>query len=250
MRENVDMPGTLAVAGTFPIARRGVVVYGEVIAGDVRAGEVLTVPLNGGTSTSAVIRSVEAVDRPETGVHVGLLLSNDEPAIDLLRGVALDGQTLIVSSPEVDEDAGGIGFDEAKRRLVDLLLRVQRPREIAWVDESHITRFPDRVFVFLRRGQFEPEHVVRAKYRLAAAKCPAVRLGAVGTVGTMSLVAVWPICELGAGEEMFIEEGVKIDVPAADPVVTITTSRVTWWVIRRAYRKWIERRDAALRTAR
>ena len=171
-----------------------VVVYGKIIAGDVRPGDVLTLPSKGGSSTSAVIRSVEAVDGAETGVDVGLLLSNDDREIDLLRNVVFDGQTLIVSSPEVDEYAAGIGFDEAKRRLVDLLLRVQRPRgEIAWVDESHITRFPERVFVFLRRGQFEREHVARAKYALAAAKCPAVRLGAVGSVGAMSLVAVWPL---------------------------------------------------------
>ncbi len=144
---------------------------------------------------------------------------------------------------------GTVPFDEARRRLVDLLVHVRWPQEIAWVDECQIASWPQRVFIFLRRGQFDPEHFARAKYESAAAKCPAVRLGAVGIARGMTLAAVWPIDELAQGEEMFIERGVKIDVPAAEPGVTITTSCVRWWLIRRAHRRWVERRDAALGTA-
>jgi hypothetical protein len=115
-------------------------------------------------------------------------------------------------------------FDEARRRLIDLLIRVGWPQEIVWVDESQIVSFPERVFVFLRGGQYEQERVARGKYDSAAAKCPAVRLGAVGIARGRTLAAVWPIEELGQGEEMFLEEGVKIDIPAAEPRLTITRS--------------------------
>jgi hypothetical protein len=225
------MPGTFEVKGTFPLRGKGLVAYGDIITGDVRIGEVLLIPLNSSTVTSAVIRSVEAIDGTPTGSHTALLLGEDELEIDMLHALGFDGETLTISPAEVD------GFEAAKRRLEELLVHAGWPREIAWVDEAHITALRERVFVLIRGGQFEPEQVARARYRSATANCAAVRIGAVGIVRGMTLAAVWPIHELGQGEEMFIEDGVKVDVPASAPVVTLTNSRLRWWWIRRAYRK-------------
>lgn len=147
-----------------------------------------------------------------------------------------------------DVDASRMSFDEGKLRLVDLLAQVGWRRQIAWVDHSRITSFPQRVFVYLPHGKFELEHAIRAEYEAALARYPAVRLGAVGIAGGLTLATVWPIRELGQGEEMFIDHGVKVNVPTQKTRVTITRSRLRWWLIRRAYREWIERRDAALRT--
>jgi len=139
-----------------------------------------------------------------------------------------------------------MNFDEARHRLVDLLAHVQWPREIAWVRRSHIVTFPERVFVFADRGEFEPECAVQDEYASALKKCPAVRLGAVGIAQDKTLAAVFPIYELDQGEAMFIDRGVKIDVPAVKLNVEITSSSLKWWFISRSYRKWVHRRDAAL----
>jgi hypothetical protein len=243
------MAGTFQVVGTFLVPGRGLLAYGDIVTGDVRPGELLVIPLNGSTGMSAMIRSVEAVDGTSTGSHVGLLLGEDDLEVDILAGLGFEGEPLTVSPAGIDVYASRMGFDEAKLRLIALLVRLRWPREIAWIDESQLTSFPQRVFVFLPRGRFEDEQAVREKFETALARCPAVRLAAIGKARDLTLAAVWPIDELAQGEAMFVEHGVKIDVPAAEPLITITRSRLRWWLIRRAYHKWMERRDAALGTA-
>jgi hypothetical protein len=139
-----------------------------------------------------------------------------------------------------------MSFDEAVDGLRRLLAAVQWPETIEWVPASHVIAFPDRVFVLRPRRVIDGQRAARTAFEAAARDCPAVRVGAVARTSDATLAAVWPIFEVGQGEAMFIEGGVKIDAPGEAPELSILTSRLRWCLMRRAHARWVQRRDAAL----
>lgn len=242
--KNEKMAGRFMVAGTFRLIGRGVVAYGDVVSGDVRSGEGLRIPLNSDTVVSARIESVEALDRPDRS-YVGLLLqADDELEANILEALGFEGEELDVS-PRPDQST----FVEAADDLRRLLRSLGRSEDLVWVPPAHVIAFPSRVYVFTPGSRIESEKSAQSAFESAAAIAVAVRVGAIASVTTKTFAAVWPIYELGDGEDMFIARGVKIDAPHENPQVTIVSSRARWWLIQRRYRRWLKRRDAMLGTA-
>lgn len=68
----------------------------------------------------------------------------------------------------------------------------------------------------------------KREFDSAADSCVAVRTGAIGSTGTITFAAVWPIHELADGEAMFIHDSVKVDAPRENPKITVVTSAVRW----------------------
>lgn len=95
------MPGKLKVAGLFYLSvLHSVVVYGDIVEGTPRAGDVLHVPLNSGLALTSLVRSVEAVDGTPTGSHTALVLETEDPEdANLLQGLNLKGDILELATP-------------------------------------------------------------------------------------------------------------------------------------------------------
>jgi hypothetical protein len=73
------MPGQLKVAGVFCLsARRCVVVYGDIVEGTLRRGDVLQVPTSSRLVVTSVVHSLEAVDGTPTGSHAALVLESED----------------------------------------------------------------------------------------------------------------------------------------------------------------------------
>jgi GTPase len=87
------MAGTFEVVGTFRVTGRGLVVYGDLLSGEVRNGDILVVPADDGCEIPFVIRSVEAMDGPDVS-HVALVLSEDAPV-----PADIAGRTAIIQAP-------------------------------------------------------------------------------------------------------------------------------------------------------
>src|SRR5438067_403946 len=129
--------GEFSVLGTFHITNRGLIAYGNVVLGEVRAGEALFIPLNGSVALSAVIKSVEAVHLSRSVSHVALLLScDDDRERHLLETLNFAGETLKVGEPSLETT-----FDEACMRLRNLLLAIGWPATLSWVERSQILPF-------------------------------------------------------------------------------------------------------------
>lgn len=95
------MPGVFRVVGTFRVAGRGLVAYGDLVNGTVASRETLRVPLNGSFAVTATIESVEMVDGTPTGSHIALLISStDDLERAMLEGLNFAGETLEVSPAE------------------------------------------------------------------------------------------------------------------------------------------------------
>jgi hypothetical protein len=127
-----------------------------------------------------------------------------------------------------------MSFIHARQQMVNLLEHIGWPTTIAWIHPSRVKRFPRRVYLFSPGGDFKTEEEAQARFDAAIGRLPAVRMGAVGIVSNTTIVATYPIHELGDGEAMFIHEAAKIDAPAEAPETTVTSSRLRWWLIARA----------------
>lgn len=139
-------------------------------------------------------------------------------------------------------------FAEAVDALRTLLRSLGRSEDLLWVPPSHVIAYPFRVYVFTPGSRTESGQSAQSAFDSAAAVAVAVRVGAIASLPAKTFAAVWPIHELGDGEDMFIARGVKINAPHENPPVTIVSSRVRWWLIQRLYRCWLKRRDAMLGT--
>jgi hypothetical protein len=93
------MAGKFKVVGTLRLSfRECLVIYGDIVEGNVAVGEVIDVPLNSSLSVAFPIESVEAVDGTPTGSHVGLLVADDKE-IALVEGLNILGDTLAIHPP-------------------------------------------------------------------------------------------------------------------------------------------------------
>ena len=95
-------PGTPPVAArfraedTFVIhSRRYFVIAGEIVEGAVRAGMLLSVPLNGSVAMTAPVHAVELVDGPGRKSRVGLVIAcEDDFEVELWQALGIGGETL------------------------------------------------------------------------------------------------------------------------------------------------------------
>jgi hypothetical protein len=235
------MPGTFRVVGTFRVAGRGLVAYGDVITGSVACRETLCISLNSSIAISVEIRSVEMVDDTPTGSHVALLIaSSDELESSLVEGLNFVGETLEVSPADRPDDSGGQTFDEAVARLHQLLVAIGWPTEVTWVPNTHVVAFPRRVYVFQPKDTRESGHLARKAFAAALDDSIAVRVGVLGHCKGMTFATVWPIVELGQGEESFLEHRVKVIAPSDAPRLTIVKWNWRWSLVTRTYRAWRE----------
>ena len=240
--KNQPVAGRFKVAGTFRVTGRGRIVYGDIASGEVISREGLLVPLGGGTTLAVGIRSIESMDSPDRSFVALPLQANEELETALLEGLTLEGREL-----EVAPLPGRTTFPQAVERLRNLLRAMGWPEEVTWVPPSHVIRYPHHVYVFRPESSIASRNAAHIAFDSAADTCVAVRVGAIGRSGATTFAAVWPIHELGDGEEMFIEDGVKVNAPAEDLRVTIVRSRIKWRLTRWLYESWCERQDAALR---
>lgn len=212
--------------------------------GTVAANESLQIPLNSSLSVAAEIASVESVDRTPTGSHAALLIATDNDSeTAIMEGLNFIGETLEISAAQAEwNDAAVAGedapFDRALARLQTLLTTIGWPSEIVWLANSQVVTFPERVFVFRPVKHRAAQVAARSAFRVAACNSAAVRMGAVGFCDNVTFATIWPIVELGQGEESFIENGVKVNAPDTVPDLKIIRSQIRWWFVRRAHRLW------------
>jgi hypothetical protein len=222
------MPGEFTVVGALRLAARGVVVvYGDLVRGDVADGEILIVPRPGESPLRIQIASVEAIDKTATGSHLALLLPEETDPEMLLR------RTFSIEAPAGDEVP--MSFDEAKERLAGLLASAGWPSRIVWLEAARV-RQSDRHVSLFRPNSPQPEESAREAFERARQSALAVRVGAVGFIGATTFAVVWPIREFGQGEPMFIWRQTKINMPAEAPVVKAVTSRLKWWLAGASHR--------------
>lgn len=233
--ENTRVGGSFAVAGTFRLAGRGLIAFGDVVSGDVRVDEGLLIPLNSSTTISARIQSVEVVVRSDRS-YVGLLLAEDDLEAGILEALRFDGEEL-----QVSPIPGRTTFAEAVERLRKLLRELLRPDQLVWVPASHVIRFPFHVYILRPRTSPSAESSAKRAFDSAADECIAVRVGALASTETKTFATVWPIYELGDGEAMFVHDSVKTDAPDQNPNVIVVNSRLRWWIIDKLYRRWQKR---------
>ncbi|MBV9492611.1 MAG: hypothetical protein JOZ54_00055 [Acidobacteria bacterium] len=89
------MSGTFAVVGAFAIAGHGLALYGDVLTGNARNGELVMRP----DGTPLPIRSVEMMDlRAERKAHAALVFRFEDVTLEELR--ALDGTTVPIQPAE------------------------------------------------------------------------------------------------------------------------------------------------------
>ena len=91
---------TFKVLTSFTVFGVGYVLVGDVLAGQVRAGDHVQLPLAGGVASYPVL-DVEAVDRVTEGTtHTGLILPYDaETELATLKELELAGQVLSIAAP-------------------------------------------------------------------------------------------------------------------------------------------------------
>jgi hypothetical protein len=91
---------TFKVLTSFTVFGVGYVLVGDVLTGQVRAGDHVQLPLAGGP-TAYPILDVEVVDRVTEGTtHTGLILPYDaETELAALQELELAGQVLSIAAP-------------------------------------------------------------------------------------------------------------------------------------------------------
>jgi hypothetical protein len=135
-------------------------------------------------------------------------------------------------------------FATAVARLAHLLVSIQWPVEVAWIEPEHVLHFPTRAAIIFRpRSGDEGERRARRVFRDRYGAAPAILFYACGHDGTRTYAFVEALEELAQGEEMFVSDGLKISSQADGSKTYVTSSSFWWWFHRRSYRKW-ERRIA------
>ena len=91
---------TFKVLTSFTVFGVGYVLVGDVLAGQVRAGDHVQLPLGGGLAVYPIL-DVEVVDRVTEGTtHTGLILPYDaETELASLKELELAGQVLFIAAP-------------------------------------------------------------------------------------------------------------------------------------------------------
>ncbi len=88
------------VLTSFTVFGVGYVLVGDVLAGQVRAGDHVQLSLGSGQASYPIL-DVEVVDRVTEGTtHTGLILPYDtEMELDALKELELAGQVLLIIAP-------------------------------------------------------------------------------------------------------------------------------------------------------
>lgn len=134
-------------------------------------------------------------------------------------------------------------FDDGVARLVDLLAKLEWPTEIVWVRPDQVLYRPLRAtIVFRPMPDAEAQAIARDVFHQNYGVAPAISFYAPAHDGTRTFAYVEAIQELADGEQMFVNEGLKIATPGAAAPTSVTNSSLWWWLYRRAYRRWSRRR--------
>jgi hypothetical protein len=104
----VGSAGTPPVAARFRAAdtfvihsRRYFVIAGEIVEGTVRAGMLLSVPLNGSVAMTTPVHAVEFVDDPGRKSQVGLVIAcEDDFEVELWQALGIGGEILDLHESE------------------------------------------------------------------------------------------------------------------------------------------------------
>jgi hypothetical protein len=123
------------------------------------------------------------------------------------------------------------------------------PETVRWVDLGRVLAFlPTTTFIYRPR---QPGDIVglRATFDAASVRGVPVEVAGLGCADGVTFAIVRPIEELAQGEDMFLEDNVKISLPAVPPSLVVVTSPLRWWFTLARYRRWRHYRDLTLDAA-
>jgi translation elongation factor EF-1alpha len=87
-------PAQFEIFQVLKIAKRGLVLAGQVRSGAVRAGMQVCLPLNSELTFVATVKSVEFIDHPDGRSDIGLVLEDDDDFS--LAGLFDTGEVVLV----------------------------------------------------------------------------------------------------------------------------------------------------------
>jgi hypothetical protein len=105
------------------------------------------------------------------------------------------------------------------------------------VKAEDVVVFPMATTCIDGRGQSNDLSAARSRFNSARDRGVAIEIYGVGHLDDVTYAIVLPIEELAQGEEMFLEDNVKVSVTATPTRVVVTRSRVRWWLIQARYRR-------------
>ncbi|HEX5718887.1 MAG TPA: hypothetical protein VF179_22180 [Thermoanaerobaculia bacterium] len=124
-------------------------------------------------------------------------------------------------------------FDDGVARLVDLLAKLEWPTEIVWVRPDQVLYRPLRAtIVFRPMPDAEAQAIARDVFHQNYGVAPAISFYAPAHDGTRTFAYVEAIQELADGEQMFVNEGLKIATQGATAPTSVTNSSLWWWLYR------------------
>jgi hypothetical protein len=115
-------------------------------------------------------------------------------------------------------DPGTATFDEAVAKLRDLLVTIGWPTTVTLVANADVIAFPKRTYLFRPRAGQRSIESARQTFEAALRDFIAVRIAAIGHRKGVTFATVWPIKELGQGEDMFVERRVKVTAASVPPL--------------------------------
>lgn len=142
-----------------------------------------------------------------------------------------------------------LAFPEALARFNSLLAHEGWPATISWVAPEHVLAFPGNKTALFLPGQPGDSQSAARAFEAARDQVIPVELYGVGSCSGVSYAYVRAIHELGQGEAMFVEHGIKVLAAASPPVLVIVRSPFWWSVVRYRHRRWLRRRDRPLANA-
>ena len=141
-------------------------------------------------------------------------------------------------------------FDEARSRFSDLLRERGWPEVVLWVNVDDVRRLPGNRVALFRPTNSPDETLARTTFESGTARGLVIRLEGLGqTKGRATYATVELSDEPDQGEQMFLNEGVKVSVAEPPLTVVSVTSRFFWWLVQRSYERWRKRAADACRVA-
>ena len=138
-------------------------------------------------------------------------------------------------------------FEDGVRRLEHLLALCGWPERIVWVTPEQVLHFPLRATIIFRPEPDGAAHTMASQlFERRYGAAPAVSFYAPARDESRTFAFVESIEELADGEDMFVEEQLKIALQGAETRTYVTDSSVRWWVYRRQYERWSRKTAEAL----
>ena len=138
-------------------------------------------------------------------------------------------------------------FDATIARFRSLLDQQEWPEAVSWTIPEHVIVFPMITTYVYRPGKVNDLGVARKEFEAIRDKGKVIEVHGVGHVNGVTYGFVGPIEVLAQGEDMFLEENVKICISGTPTEMVVTRSRFRWWTIAARNRRWRRRIDAAFR---